>query len=75
MLISKQEYSEFQKHYAWILLKSPDYRLGQAFLNYFPQVSKHMIHDRDLGTMSEFRLYNEEDKLLAQQEIDKWLEQ
>lgn len=73
--VSKQEYAEFQKHYAWILLKAPDYRLGQAFLNYFPNVSKAMTSAGKLGTLDEFKLYNETDKLKAQQEIDKWLEQ
>ena len=72
--VSKAEWAEFQKHYAWILLKAPDYRLGQAFLNYFPQVSKAMISDGDHGTLDEYRLYNETDKLKAQDVIDKWLE-
>lgn len=35
--ISKLEYAEFEKHYAWTLLSAPDYRLGQAFVNYFPE--------------------------------------
>lgn len=72
--ISKAEWAEFQKHYAWILLKAPDYRLGQAFLNYFPSVSHEMINDTDEGTLAEFRLYNETNPSKAQDEIDKWLE-
>ena len=72
--VSKAEWAEFQKHYAWILLKAPDYRLGQAFLNYFPDISKEMINGGSNGTLAEYRLYNESDKILAQYEIDKWLE-
>lgn len=76
MKITKSEYEEFQKHYAWVLLKAPDYRLGQAFLNYFPKVSQAMIgNDNDDGTLDEFRLYNETNNNLAQAEINKWLEQ
>lgn len=75
MRVSKEQYEEFKKHYAWILLKAPDYRLGQAFLNYFPEVSRIMTSDGDLGTLDEFRLYNETDRARAQQEIDRWLEQ
>ncbi len=39
-MISKSEYEEFEKHYVWVLIKAPDYRLGQAFLNYFPEINK-----------------------------------
>ena len=35
--ISKLEYAEFKQHYVWVLLSAPDYRLGQAFVNYFPE--------------------------------------
>ena len=74
MLVSKEDYQEFLEHYEWQLIKSPDYRLGQAFLTYFPQISKAMITDGDLGTLDEYRLYNETDKIIAQAKIDKWLE-
>lgn len=73
--ITKAEYEEFKKHYAWILLKAPDYRLGQAFLNYFPDISREMIESGKFGTLDEFKLYNETDKLKAQAGIDQWLEQ
>ena len=59
-MISKLEYEEFEKHYAWVLIKAPDYRLGQAFLNYFPKVSKLML-SREKGVQDEFRFFNETD--------------
>lgn len=74
MQISKEEYAKFQEHYAWQLLQSPDYRLGQAFLNFFPDVSSNMRRDGDLGALDELRLYNETDKDIAQQTINRWID-
>lgn len=73
-MISKSEYAEFLKHLAWQRLQTPDYRLGQAFLNYFPHISKSMIEDGDLGTLYEFKLFNEINDLAAQEKIDFWLD-
>lgn len=71
--VSKDEYADFLKHYAWQKLQSPDYRLGQAFLNYFPRISKLMIEDGDLGTLAEYRLFNETNDAKAQDQIDRWI--
>jgi hypothetical protein len=73
--ISKERWAEFQEHYAWQLLQSPDYRLGQAFLNYFNEVDKIMQDDGDLGRQDSVQLYYETDNAMAQRLIDQWLDQ
>ena len=78
MKVTKEQYAEFQKHYAWVLLRAPDYRLGQAFLNYFPEVSRIIIEDCQSvpgGTLLEFKLYNETNQETAQEIINAWIEQ
>ena len=73
--VSRERYQEFLEHYAWQLLKSPDYRLGQAFINFFNEVDKMMSEDGDLGKQDAVMLYYETNNLRAQQLIDKWLDQ
>jgi len=73
--ISRERWTEFQEHYAWQLLKSPDYRLGQAFLNYFNEVDKIMQEDGDLGRRDSVQLYYETDNAMAQRLINQWLDQ
>jgi hypothetical protein len=72
--ITRKQYDQFLKHYAWQLLQSPDYRLGQAFLNYFPEVGTQMLKDGKDGTIKEFKFFNERDENVALEEIRKWLE-
>ena len=67
------EYPIKEIHYAWQLLQSPDYRLGQAFLNYFPKISKLYLEDGDRGENEEYRLFNETDAAKAQTIINKWI--
>ena len=68
------EIAEFEKDYAFKVLAHPDYRYGQAFLNYFPEVSRTMTNDGDLGAMDEQRLFYTTDKIEAQAMIDRWRE-
>ena len=75
MKITKEQYEEFLKHLAWMRLKAPDYRFGQAFLNYFPEISKNMRRDGDNGTLDEMNLFYETNDLVAQAIISKWLDQ
>ena len=72
--ISKERWAEFQEHYAWQLLKSPDYRLGQGFLNYFNEVDKIWNNDGDLGKQQSIRLYYETDNAKAMEIIKGWLD-
>jgi hypothetical protein len=71
-MITPQQFQEFQEHYAWQLLQSPDYRLGQAFLNYFPEVSRDMASEDD-GSLLEMKLYYETDDDLAKRIINQWV--
>lgn len=71
--VSRERYAEFLKHYAWQLLKTPDYRLGQAFLNYFNEVDKIMNSDGDLGMRDSVQLYYETDNKRVQEMIDRWI--
>lgn len=75
MKITQEQYQEFLKHLAWQRLQSPDYRLGQAFLNYFPHVSQALIADEQWGTLYEYNIFNEINDLRAQEFIDKWVDQ
>lgn len=72
--VSRERYQEFLEHYAWQLLKSPDYRLGQAFINFFNEVDKMMSEDGDLGKQDAVMLYYETDNNQAQTIIDRWLQ-
>jgi hypothetical protein len=73
MKVTKDEYEAFLKDYAWELLQQPDYRLGQAFLNFFPSVNNEYANDGDHGALEAQKLYystyNE-----SQAIINKWLE-
>jgi hypothetical protein len=70
--ISCEEYQEFLEHYSWQVLKSPDYRLGQAFLNYFPHVGSYYLNNGEHGESEEHRLWNSTNHNEAQGIIDKW---
>jgi len=71
--VSRERYTEFIKHYTWQLLKTPDYRLGQAFINYFNEVDRMMSEDGDLGKQDAVMLYYETDNKRAQEMIDRWI--
>ena len=72
MKITQQEYEKFLEHYAWMLLKSPNYRLGQAFLNYFPEVSQYLSQQGREGTLSEMKMFYNSDNDQVQHIIDQW---
>ena len=75
MKITQEQYEEFLKHLAWQRLKAPDYRFGQAFINYFPEISKNMRRDGDNGVLDEMHLFYEINDLEAQKTIAKWIDQ
>ena len=72
--ITKEAYEEFLKHLVWQRLQTPDYRFGQAFLNYFPEISKMMREDGDLGSQSEYVLYSEDWEPTARMRCEQWVE-
>ena len=73
IIVSTKEYQEFLEHYSWQLLQSPDYRLGQAFLNYFPRISMAMQqHPNEVIQQHEVTLYYTTENKEAQQIIDMY---
>jgi len=44
-----QEFEEFEKQFMFEILKNPDYRLGQAFSNTFPEIVNALSSDGDIG--------------------------
>ena len=71
--ISKQQYEEFLKHLTWQRLKTPDYRFGQAFLNYFPDIREIMENDGDLGSQGAAHLFYEEWEPIARARCKRWV--
>ena len=54
-------------------MRNPDYRIGQAFLNYIPEIGKHYLNGGDHGANEEYRLWNTKDLKEANTIIQKWL--
>ena len=52
-----QEFEEFEKRYLFEVLKNPDYRLGQAFINNYRDISNSIINDKDDGVFINNRLW------------------
>jgi len=42
-MISQDQFDEFVKYYNWQILSTPDYRVGQAFINWCPAVKRQQI--------------------------------
>lgn len=72
-MITKTQWEEFEQHYLVQVLKTPDYRLGQAFLNYFPNITEQMIEQGVNGSINEFRLYNETDPAKCKTVIEQFV--
>ncbi len=72
-MISKQQYEEFLKDYTIEVLRNPDYRLGQAFLNYFPAVDRLMNNDGDLGAADATKLFYTINNDEARELIDRFV--
>lgn len=71
--ITQAEYKEFLKHLSWQRLKTPDYRFGQAFLNYFPEVAKAMRESGEYGSQGEYVLFYEEWEPTARMRCELWV--
>jgi hypothetical protein len=72
--ITAVEYEEFLKHLAWTRLKAPDYRFGQAFLNYFPAIRDIMERSGDHGSQGAAHLFYEEWEPTARARCESWVE-
>ena len=44
-MITQKQFDEFVKYYSWEILRTPDYRVGQAFINYFPTVMRPLSRE------------------------------
>lgn len=56
--ITQEDWDQFKKHYMFEFIRNPDYRFGQAFLNYFSELGKHLLECGDHGENIENRLWN-----------------
>lgn len=56
--ITWHEFILFKEYYEEMSRVAPDYRVGQAFLNYFPELDKEMVAE---CLKDEYALYNEKD--------------
>ena len=56
--ITPDDWEQFKKHYMFEFLRNSDYRFGQAFLNYFSDLSKYLIANGERGESIEHRLWN-----------------
>jgi hypothetical protein len=53
MKITMQEFEEFEREFLFEKIKNPWYRLGQAFLNKFPEIEKRMEQNADLDKVAQ----------------------
>lgn len=58
MKITMAQFEEFEKEFLFLVIANPTYRLGQAFLNEFPEIQTSMIEDGDLGAKQEYRIWS-----------------
>jgi hypothetical protein len=42
-MITKEQFKEFEQYWLVEVIRNPDYRYGQAFLNYFSNIDTVMI--------------------------------
>lgn len=55
--ITMQQFDEFEKYFLMDVLKNPDYRLGQAFINTFWDISNSIEQDGDMGVSTAIKLW------------------
>ena len=67
------QFEEFEKQFVFEVLANPDYRIGQAFLNTFPSISRSMEEDGDLGYAQANRLWNTKDRNEVLEIIDWYI--
>jgi len=73
MKINMQEFEAFEKKFLFEVLKNPDYRIGQAFYNSFPEIALSMEDDGDIGYSQSSRLWNTKDRNEVLELIDWYL--
>jgi hypothetical protein len=68
-MITRQEFEEFEKHWLMQVLKTPTYRYGQAFMNYF-----HNIDTLMLSYDSTYNLWEDTDIQRARQKCLEYVD-
>ena len=74
MKISQQQYEEFVKYFTWEYMQNPYYRVGQAFMNYFPTYERNMLEDGDHGKMEATRLWESTDSTWCWEYIRQYVQ-
>jgi hypothetical protein len=73
MKITMQEFETFEKKFLFEVLKNPDYRIGQAFYNTFPEIALSMEDDGDIGYSQSSCLWNSNSRIEVLELIDWYL--
>jgi hypothetical protein len=70
MKITMQEFEEFEKELLLQRIANPYYRLGQAVINHFTQISRAIENDGDIGYMQWQELWECNDRKRVLEIID-----
>ena len=74
MKITLAEFEEFEKQFLFDKINNPYYRLGQAFLNKFPEIDRLMERDGDLGAQQARRLWECDNRKQVLELIDWYID-
>jgi hypothetical protein len=74
MKITIEEFDLFEKEFLFQQIANPSYRLGQAFINTYPKISRSMESDGDLGYMRWHDLWECNDRTKVLKLIDWYIE-
>ena len=74
MKITIKEFEEFEKQFLFEKINNPYYRLGQAFLNKFPEIDRLMEDDGDLGAQQARRLWECDNRKQVLEPIDWYID-
>ena len=69
-----QEFEEFEKRYFFEVLKNPDYRLGQAFINDYRDISNSILMGDEEGIGKINRLWETRSRDLVLKIIERYIE-
>ena len=73
MKITIKEFEEFEKQFLFEKINNPYYRLGQAFLNKFPEIDRLMEDDGDLGAQQARRVWECDNRKQVLELIDWYI--
>lgn len=74
--ITEQEFEEFEKWFLLAKIRYPEYRYGQAFLNYFNGIdSLSMNSSKVMKESNTFELFIEKDMLRAREMVLRYVKE